>query len=58
MDSKHIFELRNQAKSLFGSEKLEILNEAWVFANKLYEKDPYDEWGQRAFAWILIDLCK
>lgn len=58
MDSKHIFELRNQAKSLFGSEKLEVLNEAWEFAKELYEEDPDDEWVQRAFAWVLIDLCK
>ncbi len=58
MDSKTVFELRNEAKELNGINKANKLNEALEIANNLYQSEPYDEWNQKAFAWILIDLCK
>ena len=58
MDSKTVFELRNEAKDLSGNEKLSKLNNALSFARNLYSEEPYDEWVQKAFAWVLIDLCK
>lgn len=58
MDSKTIFELRNEAKDLSGVEKLNKLNKAIGIARNLYSVEPDDEWGQKAFAWVLIDLCK
>ena len=58
MDSKTIFELRNEAKDLSGLEKLNKLNKALGIARNLYLEEPYDERNQKAFAWILIDLCK
>lgn len=58
MDSKMVFELRNEAKDLSGIEKLNKLNEALSITRNLYLENLYDEWGQKAFAWILIDLCK
>ena len=58
MDSKTVFELRNEAKDLSGVEKLNKLNNALGIARKLYSDEPYDDWIQKAFAWVLIDLCK
>lgn len=58
MDSKTVFELRNEAKDLSGIEKLTKLNKAVEIARNLYSEEPYDEWNQKAFAWVLIDLCK
>lgn len=58
MDSKTVFELRNEAKDLSGLEKLNKLTNAVNIARKLYTEDDSDEWVQKAFAWALIDLCK
>src|SRR5690554_3532318 len=58
MDSKTVFELRNEAKYLSGIDKLNVLNNALSIARNLYSEEPYNEWNQKAFAWILIDLCK
>ena len=58
MDSKTVFDLRNEAKELSGVEKLNKLNNALGIARKLYSDEPYDDWIQKAFAWVLIDLCK
>jgi len=58
MDSKTVFALRNEAKDLSGIEKLNKLNKAVEIARNLYSEEPYDEWNQKAFAWVLIDLCK
>jgi len=58
MDSKTVFELRNEAKDLSGVEKLNKLNKALGIARNLYSEEPNDEWIQKAFAWVLIDLCK
>ncbi len=56
--SKLIFNLRNEAKYLAGDEKLHKLNNALDIAENLCSEDPYDEWIQKALAWVLIDLCK
>ena len=58
MGSKTVFELRNEAKDLNGINKANKLNEALIIANNLYQSEPYDKWIQKAFAWVLIDLCK
>ncbi|MFV0289386.1 MAG: DUF7017 domain-containing protein [Mangrovibacterium sp.] len=58
MDSKAVFELRNEAKDLSGIEKLNKLNKALGIARNLYSEEPDEEWMQKAFAWVLIDLCK
>ncbi|MEJ8597290.1 hypothetical protein JSO62_01085 [Riemerella anatipestifer] len=58
MDSKTVFELRNEAKYLSGVEKLNKLNNALNISRQLYLEDSSDEWIKKAFAWILIDLCK
>lgn len=58
MDSKTVFELRNEAKDLSGIEKLNKLNNALNISRQLYLEDNSDEWIQKAFAWVLIDLCK
>jgi hypothetical protein len=58
MDSKTVFELRNEAKDLSGIEKLNKLNNALNISRRLYLEDSSDDWTQKAFAWILIDLCK
>ena len=58
MDSKTIFELRKESQNLSGIEKLNKLNSALSVARNLYSEEPYDEWIQKAFAWVLIDLCK
>ena len=58
MDSKTVFELRKEAQNLSGIEKLNKLNDALNISRKLYTEDNSDEWIQKAFAWVLIDLCK
>jgi len=58
MDSKRVFDLRNEAKSLAGIPKLNKLNEALSIARRLFSVEPYDEWIQKAFAYTLIDLSK
>ncbi len=57
MDSKTVFEIRKEAKNLSGIEKLNKLNYALSIARKLYSDEPYDEWIQKALAWVLIELC-
>lgn len=58
MDSKTVFEIRKEAKGLNGINKTNKLNKALQIANDLYELEPFDEWNQKALAWVLIDLCK
>ncbi len=58
MESKTVFELRNQAKNLEGFPKLNKLTEALNMAQKLISAEPYDPWNQKAFAYTLIDLSK
>lgn len=58
MDSKIVFELRKESQNLSGIQKLNKLNNALDISRKLYSVDSSDEWVQKAFAWVLIDLCK
>ncbi|MFW2137384.1 tetratricopeptide repeat protein [Chryseobacterium sp. TY4] len=58
MDTKTIFSLRNQAKDLVGNDKFLKLSEGLNIARDLYKEDRFDEWIQKAYAWVLIDLCK
>ena len=58
MDSKTVFELRNDAKSLEGISKLNKLTEALNIAQKLFSEEPYNEWTLKALAYTLIDLSK
>jgi len=58
MDSKTLFSLRNEAKSLSGDAKLNKLTEVLNIANNLSASEKNDEWTQKAIAYILIDLCK
>jgi len=58
MDSKTVFELRKEAQSLSGIEKLNKLNNALNISRNLHLEDSSDEWIQKTFAWVLIDLCK
>ena len=58
MDSKTVFELRNEAKNLEGISKLNKLTEALTLAQRLFSAEPNDEWIQKAFAYTLIDLSK
>lgn len=58
MDSKTVFELRKEAQNLSEIEKLNKLNNALNISRQLYLEDSSDEWIQKAFAWVLIDLCK
>lgn len=58
MDSKTVFELRKESQNLSGNEKLNKLNTALNISRELYSIDRSDEWIQKAFAWVLIDLCK
>lgn len=46
--SKKVFELRKEKK----------LGEAYSLALKLYDTDSNDEWTQKAYAWVLIDVIK
>lgn len=58
MDTKTVFEVRNIAKGLEGVPKLNKLTEGLNIAQRLYTLEPHDEWVQKAFAYILIDLSK
>lgn len=58
MNSKTVFELRNEAKNLQGIAKLNKLTEALNLAQRLYYAESYDGWIQKAFAYTLIDLSK
>lgn len=55
--TKEIFDLRKQAKELTGKSKEDKLSIALENASRLYKTEPSDEWVQKAFAWVLIDLC-
>ena len=57
MDSKIVFELRKEAKNLSGIEKLNKLKAALSIARSLYAVAPFDKWVQKAYAWVLIEIC-
>ena len=46
--SQYVFKLRKEGQ----------LIEAYNLAIKLYNQNPTDEWVQKAYAWILIDIVK
>lgn len=46
--TKEIFELRKNKR----------LSDAYKIALQLFNKDPNDEWTQKAYAWVLIDIIK
>lgn len=58
MNTQTVFKLRKEAKELLGIQKANKLNDALHIAKQLFQEDENDEWIQKAFAWILIDLCK
>lgn len=58
MDSRRVFALRREARNLEGELKLGKLIEAIAIARILYGNDLNDEWVQKAYGWVLIDLCK
>ncbi|MEA2019831.1 MAG: hypothetical protein U9N59_15475, partial [Campylobacterota bacterium] len=47
-DSKEVFKLRKEKQ----------LGDAYTLALKLYNEDSSDEWIQKAYAWVLIDIVK
>lgn len=47
-DSKKVFQLRRDKQ----------IGDAYNLAIKLYNQEPYDEWIQKAYAWVLIDIVK
>lgn len=48
LTSKKVFELRKNKQ----------LSDAYSLALKLIEEDSNDEWTQKAYAWVLIDIIK
>ena len=47
-DSKKVFQLRRDKQ----------LGDAYNLAIQLYNQEPNDEWIQKAYAWVLIDIVK
>lgn len=47
-DSKKVFQLRRDKQ----------IGDAYNLAIQLYNQEPYDEWIQKAYAWVLIDIVK
>ncbi len=47
-DSREVFRLKREKK----------LGDAYTLALRLYNEDPSDEWIQKAYAWVLIDIVK
>lgn len=58
MDSKTIFALRKEALQLTNPDKLNKLLEACRIADALHQESPYDEWIEKAYCWVLIELAK
>jgi len=58
MDTQTVFQLRKDYKYLNGIEKLNKICNALKMARSLYSHSPYDEWTQKALAYVLIDKCK
>lgn len=53
-----VFEIRDAAKALSGVEKINKLKEGVRLATNQFKDGFGDEWTKKAFAWVLIDLCK
>lgn len=45
-------------KKVFELRKNKQLDEAYKIAIYLFNADPHDEWTQKAYAWVLIDIIK
>lgn len=45
-------------KKVFELRKNKQLNDAYKIALQLYNTEPNDEWTQKAYAWVLIDIIK
>lgn len=48
----------NSSQKVFELRKSGQLVDAYDLAIKLYKQDPTDEWTQKAYAWVLIDIIK
>ena len=46
------------SQKVFLLRKEQKLSEAYSLAISLYNEDPNDEWIQKAYAWVLIDIVK
>ena len=45
-------------KKVFELRKNKQLSDAYKIASHLFTNDPNDEWTQKAYAWVLIDIIK
>ena len=48
----------NSSQKVFQLRKEKQLGDAHTLAVKLYNEDPRDEWVQKAYAWVLVDIIK
>lgn len=48
----------NSSQKVFQLRKDKQLGDAYELAIKLYNEDPNNEWVQKAYAWVLIDIIK
>ena len=48
----------NSSQKVFQLRKEKQLGDAYELAIKLYNEEPNDEWIQKAYAWVLIDIIK
>jgi len=48
----------NSSQYVFALRKAGQIIEAYNLAINLYKKNPKDEWIQKAYAWVLIDIVK
>jgi len=49
---------KNSSQNVFALRKSGQINEAYNLAVNLYKQNPEDEWIQKAYAWVLIDIIK
>jgi len=48
----------NSSQKVFQLRKEKQLGDAYELAIKLYNEEPNDEWIQKAYAWVLVDIIK
>lgn len=48
----------NSSQKVFQLRKEKQLGDAYELAIKLYNEKPNDEWIQKAYAWVLVDIIK
>lgn len=46
------------SQKVFQLRKEKQLGDAYALAIKLYNEEPNDEWVQKAYAWVLVDIIK